>query len=151
MDLKILNKKAVKEILALIKKQWEAASVELNYAFLRGKDNKLFIINKDFVKVPLEKLRINKIGLYFGQLLVNELRLSIEGSQLVGPNARKNILNITEDQSKAWLRGEDLETEEKFSGFVLIRYSNDFLGTGKYREGKIFNFIPKGRRLKTSE
>ncbi len=148
--MRILNKKAIKAILALIKRQWDT-SIDLDYAFLEGRDNKIYLINKEFASLPLERLRINKIGLYFGQLLHNQLRLSIEGSQLVGPKAKKNILEITKEQSRAWLRGEDLSTDQKLKGFVLIRNKNDFFGTGKFKQGKILNFVPKGRRIKSSD
>ena len=148
--LQILNKKAIKEILALMKKQWNAV-VSLDYAFLKDTKDKIYIVNKEFVQVPLDKLRINKIGLYFGQLVHNELRLSIEGSQIVGKEAKKNVLEASKEQSRKWLRGEDLKTNEDVSGFVLIKHDNDFLGTGKFKQGEILNFVPKGRRLKTSE
>ena len=145
--MKILNKKAIKEILALIKGQW-SSSIDLDYAFLKDKDNKIYLINKEFASLPLERLRINKIGLYFGQILNNELRLSIDGSQLIGPKAKKNILEITPEQTRAWLRGEDLTTDKKLKGFVLIKHNKDFFGTGKFKAGIVLNFVPKGRRIK---
>ncbi len=148
--LNILNKKAVKEILALIKSQWNA-EVDLDYAFLQDKDNKIFLINKDFAQIPLEKLRINKIGLYFGQVLNNELRLSIEGSQLIGPKAKTNILELTQKQTRDWLRGEDLATDQEAKGFVLIKHNNDFFGTGKIKNNIVLNFVPKGRRIRSSD
>ena len=148
-NLKILNKKAVKHILSFIKKQWNA-KVDLNYGFLQDKENKIYIVTKDISKIPIEKLRINKIGLYLGQILNNELRLSIEGSQLIGPKAKKNILEITEKQAQKWLRGEDLSTKEKLKGFLLIKNKNDFLGTGKLKSGIVLNFVPKGRRIKAA-
>jgi NOL1/NOP2/fmu family ribosome biogenesis protein len=148
--LQILNKKNIKEILALMKKQWNAV-VSLDYAFLKDTKDKIYIVNKEFVQVPLDKLRINKIGLYFGQLVHNELRLSIEGSQIVGKEAKKNVLEASKEQSRKWLRGEDLKTNEDVSGFVLIKHDKDFLGSGKFKQGGILNFVPKGRRLKTSE
>ena len=150
VKLKILNKKAVKQILALIKKQWNA-SIDLDYAFLQDKDNKIYIINKDFARLPLEKLRINKLGLYFGQILNNELRLSIEGSRLIGPKAKSNILEISQEQTRAWLRGEDISTQEKLKGFIILKHNNDFFGTGKFKSGNILNFVPKGRRIKAAD
>ena len=150
MNLKILNKKAIKEILALIKNQW-GASIDLDYAFLRDGKDRIYIVNKEFVEVPLDKLKINKIGLYFGQLAHNELRLSIEGSQLIGEKAKKNVLEVSREQARKWLRGEDLKTKEDVKGFVLIKHGNDFLGTGKFKQGEILNFVPKGRRLKIAE
>ena len=147
-QLKILNKKEIKQILKLIENQW---NVKLNpdYAFLRNNKNRIFIINKDIEKIELERLRINSIGIYFCEI-DNGIRLSIEGSQIIGPKASKNIAEITEEQVKQWLKGEDLEIENKennYSGFLIIKHNNDFLGTGKYKENKILNYVGKSRRI----
>lgn len=160
MDIKVLNKKAVKETLSLIKKQWDA-DIKLDYSFLQNKEGKIFIINKEFAEFPLEKLRINNIGLYFAQLPKDGIRLSIEGSQLIGPKAKKNVIELNKEQIKQWLKGEEPKTQEKSETYVLIKYKNDFYGTGKIKplqvmpkttsfraEKHILNFIPKGRRLK---
>ena len=146
----ILNKKAIKEILALIKSQWNS-DIKLDYGFLKDNNDKLYIVNKEFANLPLEKLRINKIGMYFGQLLHNELRLSIEGSQIIGPTAKKNILEISKEQARDWLKGIDLETEEKLKGFILIKHKKDFMGTGKIKNKKVLNFVPKGRRIRATD
>ena len=149
MNLKILNKKAVKEILALIKQQWNA-DIDLDYAFLKDKDDKIFIINKDFAEIDLTRLRINSMGLYIAQLMPDGIRLSIEGSQLIGPEAKKNVLELTEKQSKQWLKGEDLEIKTELKNYVILKYKKDFLGTGKIKNNKILNYVPKTRRLKIS-
>ena len=95
----------------------------------------------------MEKLRINSLGLYFGQIR-NGLRLSIEASQIVGPAAKKNFVSLTEKQAREWFKGEDIEVKGDFSGFVIVKCNNDFLGTGRFKEGKVLNFVPKSRRLK---
>ena len=81
--------------------------------------------------------------------LENEIRLSIEGSQIIGPKAAKNVVEINEEQTKEWLKGEDLEIDGKsnYSGFVIIKHNADFLGTGKYKENKILNYVSKSRRI----
>jgi NOL1/NOP2/fmu family ribosome biogenesis protein len=149
MNLKILNKKQIKEILVLIKKQW-SADLTLDYAFLKDKNDKIFIINKEFAKINLEKLRINSMGLYFAQLMPDGIRLSIEGSQIIGPRAKKNILELNEKQKKEWLRGNDLEIKTELKNYVILKCNKDFLGIGKIKQNKILNYIPKTRRLKTS-
>ena len=87
--------------------------------------------------------------MYLGELRNGELRLSIEGSQIIGKGSDKNIADI--EDTRAWLRGEDLELVGDYSGFVIIRHNKDFLGCGRYKEGKILNFVPKARRLKCSD
>ena len=145
-QLKILNSKEIKEILRLIEKQWNA-KLKLNYAFLKNNKNRIFIVNKDISKIELEKLRINSIGMYFCEIDQQGIRLCIEGSQIVGPKAAKNTVEITEQQAKQWLKGEDLEIEESYEGFVIIKHNNDFLGTGKYKLGKVLNYVNKSRRV----
>ena len=144
-NLKILNNKEIKEILSLIEKQW-GEKLKPDYAFLQNQKNRVFIINKDISKIDTSKLRINSIGMYFCETR-NGIRLSIEGSQIVGPKATKNILEINENQTKQWLKGEDVEVEGKYDGFVILKNKNYFLGCGKFKEGKILNYVGKERRI----
>jgi NOL1/NOP2/fmu family ribosome biogenesis protein len=147
-NLKILSKKEIKKILSLIKSQF-GAEFKHNYAFFQTEKGKIYLMNRDISKIDTSKIRINSLGLYFAELRGNEIRLSIEGSQLIGPIANKNILSLDDKQAREWMRGEDLEIKESksYSGFLLIRHNNDFLGAGKLHEGKVLNFVGKGRRI----
>lgn len=149
MKLKILNKKKVKEILALIKKQFDAEVNLDDFAFLKSEKDKIYLVNRDIDKIDFQKLRIDTIGNYFAFIKNNKIRLSIEGSEIIGPKAKNNVYELNEEQVKQWMQGIDLETDNTSEEFVLIKHNNDFLGTGKIKQGKILNFIPKGRRLKT--
>jgi NOL1/NOP2/fmu family ribosome biogenesis protein len=145
-NLTILNTKQKKEIFQLLDSQW-GIKQKLDYIFLRNSEGRLFIINKDLEKIDESKLRINSMGLYFGELRNNELRLTIEGSQIIGSSAKKNIYTLNNSQFKDWLAGKDIEAEHDHVCFLLMKHKKDFIGTGKYKEGKILNFIPKARRL----
>ena len=149
-NLKILNKKEINNILELIKKQWNC-DFKPDYAFLQNEKGKVFIVNKDIARVDFNKIRINSIGLYFAAIRNNEIRLSIEGSQIIGPNAKKNVVELNEKETREWLKGYDINKAIKGEGFVIIKHNDDYLGTGKVKEDKIFNFVPKNRRLKTSD
>src|SRR3989338_5925459 len=146
-ELKFLNSKETKEILKLIEEQW-GAKLKLDYAFARNSKHRVFIINKDISKIDFSKLRINSVGMYFCDL-ENGIRLSIEGSQIIGPEATKNVVEINEEQIKKWMKGEDLEIEnkEKCNGFVIIKHENDFLGTGKFKDNRVLNYVSKSRRV----
>ena len=149
-NLNILNKKAIKEILKLIKSQWDS-KIEIDYAFLQDKLNNIYIAKREFASFPLEKIRMHKIGLNIGQIYNNQFIATIEGSQLIGPKAKKNILKITKHESRDWLRGENLTSKEKLKGLVLIKHNNDFFGTGKINNKEVINLLPKSRRLKSSD
>jgi NOL1/NOP2/fmu family ribosome biogenesis protein len=150
-NLEILNRKAIKEILKKIKEQWDAEVDFGDKVFLEGKDNDIFIVNKDISRVDLTKIRINSLGLYIGQQMVDGLRLSIEGSQLIGPKAKKNVLEVDEKQARKWLKGYELNVNENFSGYLIIKNKDDFFGCGKVKDNKVLNYVPKNRRLKVSD
>jgi NOL1/NOP2/fmu family ribosome biogenesis protein len=147
-QLKILNKKEVKEILKLFKEQWQA-DADLDYVFLKNNDNDIFIAGREVFDTDFEKLKVNSLGLYFGELKKGSLRLSIEGSQIIGLWARKNVVELDDGEAKLWLRGFDLEKETKAQGYVLLRHKGCFMGTGRAKEGKILNFVPKTRRIRS--
>lgn len=146
-ELKILNNKEIKEILKLIEKQW-GAKLKLDYGFLKNNKNRVFVISKDISKIDISKLRLNSVGMYFCEIDKHGIRLSIEGSQIVGPKSTKNIVELDEEETKKWFKGEDLEKEcQDCSGFVILKNNNDFLGTGKYANGKVLNYVGKSRRV----
>ncbi len=145
-NLKILNTREIKRILELIKKQWKA-DFKQDYAFLMNNKNKIFLVNRDISRINLDKIRINNIGLYFGEINKGMLRLSIEGAQLIGPLAKRNVIELNKKEAKLYLKGEDLDKKTKEKGFFIIKYNNDFLGTGKANGEKVFNYTPKERRI----
>ena len=145
---KILNKKEINEILSLIEEQW-GAKLDMDYGFLMNNRKKVFMVSREISRIDFSNLRINSIGLYFCELDKKGIRLSIEGSQLVGPKACKNIVELNYPETRKWFSGEDLEKECKdCSGFVLLRYGNDYIGNGKYVHGKILNYLGKPRMAK---
>ena len=144
--LKILNSKEIKSIKKIIKKQWNA-DVTLDYAFLMNGKGKIFVVNREIGRIDFSKININNLGLYFGELRFGELRLSIEGSQIIGPFAKKNIIDIDDKQIEEWMQGNGIDVENKnLDGFVIIKHNKDFLGSGKYKKGRILNYVPKERR-----
>ena len=161
-NLKILNSKEKKNILKVLNEQFDYKETlsrksagapkgkllsEPDYVFLRNAKDRIYIIHRDMEKMDLEKLRIDSIGIYFATIMPEGIRLSIEGSQIVGKTAKKNILELNEEQFENWLKGIDFELETDMKDFVLIKYKDDFLGCGKIKEGRLLNYVPKARRL----
>lgn len=163
LKLNILNSKEIKEITKLIESQW-GVKLNLDYTFLKhsktqeifdskkgknfsgNQECRIFIVNKDIKNIEFEALRISSVGMYFCEVDRKGIRLSIEGSQLIGPKAVKNIAEISEEQAKQWFRGEDLKINGSYSGFVILKHKNDFLGNGKFRDGVVLNYVTKSRR-----
>lgn len=141
---KILNTREVKQIRKLIEEQWDTEIGD--YVFLQKGDD-IFITSRDIERIPIDRLRVNSIGLYLGELRHGELRLSIEGSQIIGRDARRNVFELDDSQKFSWIKGDDIDTGSEGKGFVLIKYKDDFLGCGKIKDGRVINYYPKSRRV----
>ncbi len=148
--LKILNQKEQREIEKKLSKQFGIKSVPGIIA-MRGKE-RLFLfsgsLNKKDIKALERIVVIERIGIYFARLVEDNVKLSIEGTQILKDQIKKNIFKLSENQVEEWMKGQDLQIKTGKRGFFVIKYKDDFLGCGKASKEKIGNFIPKSRRLK---
>lgn len=150
--IKILNNKEKKEILEKLKKQFSVESIP-GELFMRGRE-RIFLFSGSFSNREVETLGsvtfVERVGVYFAKKdeKSEEIRLSIEGSQILGNQIKKNIFELDDNQAEEWMKGRELLVKTGKKGFLIMKYENNFLGTGKASEEKIGNFIPKNRRLR---
>tara|TARA_Y100000310_G_scaffold203585_1_gene203834 strand:- start:2046 stop:2486 length:441 start_codon:yes stop_codon:yes gene_type:complete len=143
----ILNTKLRKILFAMFKEQYDIDE-KFDYVFEETENGDIYIINRDVDKLDMDALKINTLGLYIGQKKKGEFRPSIEGSTLLGPLAKKNVLEVDKKVAKMWMYGLDIPCKETLYGWVIIKSGKDWLGSGRYKEeGKILNHVPKGRRI----
>jgi len=146
MKLEIQNTRKIKEIHKLLEKQFGFDS-KLDYVFLKNEKGKVFIVSKAVGEIDYSKLRINTMGFYLGELKGGEFRLSFEGCSLIGPGCSENIIFLEEQELKWYFEGLDLEMDLGGEArFVLLKFGEDFVGCAKYKDGKVFNFMPKEHR-----
>lgn len=145
-ELTVLNKRESKGILKALKEQW-GFTTKLEYVFLVSQKDKVYITNKDVFDLDLKKFKIDTLGLYFGRLVPKGLRLSIEGSQIIGPGASKNVLELSDAEFKPWLAGEDVIIDENVDAFYILKNKGLYVGCGYVKDGTLLNYIPKNRRL----
>jgi len=155
--LTFLNTRENKKILDELRKIY-GFSAKLDGVLLISPKQKLYLLTKELELIRLKEekqLRIDKAGLYLGAIVPDGIRLSLEGSQLIGPYATKHVLEIDEEHLEPWVKGEDFEMSEqeqkKISnkeGFFIIKFGNDFLGCAKIKQGRVHNLVSKSRRLK---
>ncbi len=84
-------------------------------------------------------------GLYFGTIEKEGIRLSIEGSFIVGRLAKKNVIEVDDETAKKWMSGEDLVLPVR--GYVILKWRKFFLGCGKGNGKIVKNYVPKERRI----
>ena len=148
--LKILNEKEKAEIESQLSEQFGIGSVP-GLIIKRGEE-RLFLFSGSFSEKDIEHLEalvpIERIGVYFAKIIGNDIRLSIEGSQILKEQIKKNIFFLDSQQAEEWMKGHELPIKTGKHGFLIMKHRLDFLGTGKASEEKIGNFIPKNRRLR---
>jgi NOL1/NOP2/fmu family ribosome biogenesis protein len=121
---------------------------------MRGRE-RVFLFSGDIEEKDLRLLEKNtfveRAGTYIAKNVDGEYRLSIEGSQIFKDQITKNIVELNEEEMLEWMYGSEVLKKTGLKGFVIMKYKEDMLGTGKASEEKITNFIPKSRRLKRKE
>jgi len=145
---KVLNTRDVKELLKKLEDAYGFTS-KLDYAFLEDSKHNLFVIHRDVELVDYGLIHVNSMGLYFGETnKYKEFRLSLEGSQIIGPHASKNVLDLNDEQARAYFLGGDVQIEHPNTVFVLLRHRGDYMGAAKVKDGKLLNYLPKVHRTK---
>ena len=149
---KVLNDKEKEKIVEKLNGQFGIIEVP-GKIVMRGKE-RLFLYSGNLDDEEMEKLEslvfIERAGIYFAKIEEpnEDIRLSIEGTQILGNQIKKNIFEIPENLVDDWMKGHELNVQSGMKGFVVMKFKDEFLGTGKASENKIGNFIPKNRRLK---
>ncbi len=151
-QLKILNTRDIKVLKEQLVKQFNYA-LEENYAYLQNEKDRVFVVNRDLAQIDLDKLRIDRLGLYFAEIKPGQIRLSKEGAQLLVHEARKNkttlknSVMLTKVETRAYFAGVDLKKDlGEENRQVILMYEEDVMGCASYKEGKVLNFLPKIHR-----
>jgi NOL1/NOP2/fmu family ribosome biogenesis protein len=119
--------------------------------FKTSKEEKIWIAPKEVFDMNVERLRPQSVGLYVGRIDRGVVRPSIEGAQIIGKTATKNIAEIDKERLWDFLRGFDVEASKlidaKENGYVLVKYNTDILGVSKLIGNTLQNVLPKSRKL----
>jgi len=143
--MKFLNTRKRKNILKILAQQFGLKNFKFEQALLQD-DYDLYLAPKDFEKIEPKKLNIKKIGIHFGKIFYDKILLSIEGTQLISKNVNKNIIQLDEEETNLWIKGQHIH--KKAQDIILLKHKQDFLGCAKAQNNKILNSIPKSRRIK---
>ncbi|MEX0920681.1 MAG: hypothetical protein WDZ62_00240 [Candidatus Pacearchaeota archaeon] len=151
--LKILNTREKTEIEEKLREQFGIEEIP-GTLIKRGKE-RIFLYNGFLEKRDIKRLEklviIERAGIYFAKIVFGEdgeIRLSLEGTQILKDKIKRNVYNLNKKQAEEWMKGGELRIKTGRRGFLVMKYGEDFLGCGKASAEKIGNFIPKNRRLK---
>jgi len=148
--IKIFTQKEKKQLVEKLKRQFGVE--EVKGIFVQMGLERLYLFQGSLTKRDLIELEqiiwIERIGVYFGKVIKDEIRLSIEGAQILQNQITKSIFELSDEQAEEWMKGNELDIQTGEKGFLIMKYKDNFLGCGKASEHKIGNYIPKNRRLK---
>ena len=92
-------------------------------------------------------LNIENAGLDFAKKQGQEFSLTLDSLPLFKPQITKNIIELTENQTKQWLSGKDITVNTKNS-WKILKFKEDLMGCAKATNNIITNSIPKERRIR---
>ena len=113
-SLKFLNSKEKREIMRSLAETYGFSGELPGALLLSTKEQRIYLLSgAELLADGADKeLRIDKAGLYIGKILSNGIQLSVEGSQLVGPNASRHVVELSEEHLELWVKGEDFAPDE---------------------------------------
>ena len=149
MNIHFINSPEKRKSVSALNEQFGIS--ELPYLLLWTGSEKIRAFSGSLSKDEIMKIGtiapIESIGLY---LLKKEFdwRLSLDATILLKNQISKSIIDISDEQLGMWIKGLDLNIKSDFKSTIAIKHNNDFIGCGKSNGEKIFNYIPKERRIK---
>lgn len=152
VPLKVLDEHKKDEIEKKLKEQFGIKKIP-GTLLMKGK-KRIFlyqgVLSGKEIKRLEKSIIIERVGIYFAKIVPGEdaIRLSLEGTNLLKNQLKKNVFNLNSGQAEEWMKGSELRIKTGRHGFLIMKYGQDFLGCGKASAEKIGNFIPKSRRLK---
>jgi len=144
----ILNKKEARRFIEQVNERF-SSEFSTDDVIVKTNRDRVILARKEMFDLQIQ--RANSFGLYFAELVSGMIRLSIEGSQLVGPTAKRNVIDLDDREMFEYSRGENITNRWGTLGFVIVRHGNDFFGTGKATPNSILNYMPKERRVRSRD
>lgn len=134
----------IEEFIAWFKDRFEGDISHLREFFVVSGEKRIRMVSP-------ESKEINGIikGVYIAKKVPFGFSLSIEGSQVLGKYAKRNVISLDKGMALIWMKGEDIPLEGHVleRGTVIVRYKWVFMGSGYFDGKKVRNYVPGERRL----
>jgi len=159
-----LNSREARVVSDKINEQWDADFKFEDFVYKSTKD-KFYLVSRDLEMINYKDYYIENYGVYFchENFKNKEIRLSVEGAQIIGPLAKKNVVELDSGLMKLWMSGHDIPYSGEAEGMIIAKFEGDYLGCGKIKvkevvvtdengneqkeeQRMILNFVPKTRR-----
>lgn len=150
--MKVMDKGEAEKLERIIEDNYGARIGLKEFFLLESFEDKIWLASKEISSFDTSRLTVNSIGLNFGKIKRNgKINLTIEGAQIVGKVANKNLVLLGPEEARRFMQGSDVKPEEKINcephNFCIVKSGEDVLGSGLMTEEGIKNLLPKSRRI----
>ncbi len=150
MTFRFLNSKERKEVFEELEDLYGVEAREV--VMMEAGKQKIRVFSGDLTREEIMKLnefvRIEVTGIYFASKKDEEIRLNFDVVSFLRNEISKNVIEIDKENYEKWIRGQDIELKTQ-RGTIVLKYGNDLIGVGKSNGERVFNYVPKERKLKT--
>ena len=153
MKVELLNNSKKKRVMALLNENYGIE--KLPHLFIQtGKENYRIYsgsLSKEELNFLAKQINIEIIGAKLCKIEDNKLRLNFDITNLpeISSQIKDNIIELTDEQAKKYMKGENIEMQIKSdANYLIIKHKGNFLGSGKNNKTFIQNYVPKERRIK---
>jgi NOL1/NOP2/fmu family ribosome biogenesis protein len=146
-QIKILSQYEKAKIVKQLDKQFGIKKVE-GILTMTGRE-KLFLfqgsLDEEQIKNIGKNVLMEKVGIYFAKRIDNEIKLNIEGVEILKEQITKNIFELNEEQAEQWMKGnellvQDFNSSQKKAGGWSERFRENIEGGwrgGRWKEKNI--------------
>lgn len=149
MNIRFIKSSEKKRILSELKERFGIE--KLPYLLIGTGKERIRAFSGSMSKDEIIKLgdiaNVELIGSYVMSGKDNDLRLNFDFISLIRKKIINGIVEIDELQFYDFIRGKDISLKCE-NGVVVLKYKDDFVGVGKSNGERIYNYIPKERRIK---
>jgi NOL1/NOP2/fmu family ribosome biogenesis protein len=145
MAIHFLNAKEKKKILELLEVQFGITKFS-DFHIIQDIEQ-LYVFTGEIAGINLENLRLSQIGMCIGKITKeNRIIFTIQGAQFFGPHANKNIIELSKEDARNYLKGEDIKKDLQ-DKIYLIKFDREYIGCSKVRNGIIRNNVEQARQI----
>ena len=150
MNVRFIKTPEKRKIIAELQEQYGIS--ELPYLLLETGKEKIRGFSGHLSKDELIKIgsiaNVEIIGIYLVKK-EQDWRISLDAAHLLQAQITKGIIEIDDEQLFLWIRGHDIEFKNEIpKGTFVVKHNGDFIGCAKSNGAKLFNYVPKERRIR---
>jgi len=116
---------------------------------LKAGQGRIRAVTREAFELAQKLRKVQQVGLYVVKLMKGDAILSIEGSQLLNGDIKKNVIDLDERLAREWMKAAPIESSQFYtSKYVVAKCGNLYLGSGRFsRDGRIYPQVAKWRRI----